>query len=65
MLGVSESATSLHDSIGHRMKHSTIALIGRGSEVEQLVQRVVVGLDGVDVLVVRVIGVHHHPQLTA
>lgn len=47
------------------MKRSTITLVGRGSEVEQLVQGVAVRLDGVDVLVVRVIGVHHHMQLTA
>lgn len=47
------------------MKHSTITLVGRGSEVEQLVQGVAVRLDGVDVLVVWVVGVHHHMQLAA
>lgn len=45
---------------------STVTLVGRGGrEVEQLIQGVVVSLDGVDVLVVWVIGVHHHAQLPA
>lgn len=65
VLGVSESAISLCDSIRQGMKHSTIALVGSGSEVKQLIQGVIVGLDGVDVLVVRVVGVHHHTQLSA
>lgn len=55
----------LHNSIGLCVKHSTITLVGRRSEVEELVRRVIVGLDGVDVLIVGVIGVHHHTQLTA
>lgn len=55
----------VHDSAGNSMKHCTITLVGRGSDVQQLVQRVAVRLDGVDVLVVRVVGVHHHTQLTA
>lgn len=46
-------------------KHITITLVGRGIEVQQLVHGVPVGLDGVDVLVVRVVGVHHHTQLAA
>jgi len=66
VLSLSESDILLHGSIRHGMKHSTVAKVGRGSEVEQLVQGVVVvGLDGVDVLVVGVVGVHHHMQLTA
>lgn len=47
------------------MKHSTVTLVGGGNEVEQLVQGVAVRLDGIDVLVVGVVGVHHHVQLTA
>lgn len=62
---VSESATSVHGSSWHSLKHSTVTLVGGGSEVEQLVQGVAIRLDGIDVLVVRVVGVHHHVQLTA
>lgn len=47
------------------MKHVTITLVGRGREVEQLLHGVVIRLNGVDVLVVRVVGVHYHTQLTA
>lgn len=45
--------------------HSTITLVGRGREVEQLIHGVIVGLNGVDVLVVGVVRVHHHTQLAA
>lgn len=45
--------------------HSTITLVGRGREVEQLIHGVIIGLNGVDVLVVGVVRVHHHTQLTA
>lgn len=46
-------------------KHITITLVGRGIEVQQLVHGVSIRLDGVDVLIVRVVGVHHHTQLAA
>lgn len=63
-LSTSERHNSLCDS-GYSKNHSTVTLIGRGSKVEELVYVVAVRLDGVDVLVVRVIGVHYHMQLTA
>lgn len=46
-------------------KHITITLVGRGIKVQQLIHGVSIRLDGVDVLVVRVVGVHHHTQLAA
>lgn len=64
-LGWHSACQKVHDSIGHSMKHYTITLVGRGSEVEEFVHRVAIRLDGVDVLVVWVVGVHHHTQLTA
>lgn len=45
--------------------HSTITLVGRGREVEQLIPGVIIGLNGVDVFVVGVVRVHHHTQLAA
>lgn len=63
-LSTSERDNSLCNS-GYSKNHSTVTLIGRGSKVEELVYVVAVRLDGVDVLVVRVVGVHHHMHLTA
>lgn len=44
--------------------HTTSTLIGGWVRVQQLVGSVSVRLDGVDVLVVGVVGVHDHSQLT-
>lgn len=55
----------MQDSYGHQRKHSTIAVATRGGDVEQLVHIVVVRFNGVDVLIIGVVGVHHHMQLTA
>lgn len=64
---LSSCAAPQHVGTGHNVKeYCTVTLVSGGSrEVEQFVERVVVGLNGVDVLVVWVIGVHHHTQLMA
>lgn len=48
-----------------RTTHITITLVSRWIQVQQLVRAVPVGLDRVYVLVVGVVGVHHHSQLAA
>lgn len=55
----------MQDSSGHQRKHSTIAVATRGGGVEQLIHIVLVRFNGVDVLVIGVVGVHHHVQLTS
>lgn len=44
--------------------HTTSTLIGGWVQVQQVLGSVSIRLDGVDVFVVGVVGVHHHSQLT-
>lgn len=49
----------------HGTTHITITQGGRSCKVQQFIQRVIVVLDGVNVLVVGVVSIHNHTQLTA